>query len=203
MAHHIFVLLGKSASGKDTLYRLLLGRKELGLQPVIPYTTRPRRSGEAEGREYHFVTPEQFEEKKAAGQLIEFRCYQTCYGPWYYFTANDGQLQPAERDSLLIGTLQSFRSLQSVFGTEAVVPIYLEVPREERLRRAMKREMQQDKPGTEEVRRRFAADEKDFSEERLQAAGIRRRFDNTDLARCTQEVADYIRSLEEASAGQR
>ena len=50
----IFYLMGKSAAGKDTVYRKLSERFPM-LRPLIPYTTRPQRAGEAEGREYHFV----------------------------------------------------------------------------------------------------------------------------------------------------
>ena len=48
----LYVLMGKSASGKDTIYRRLLEDMQLKLKPVVPYTTRPIRSGEEDGREY-------------------------------------------------------------------------------------------------------------------------------------------------------
>ncbi|MDE6685954.1 MAG: guanylate kinase, partial [Lachnospiraceae bacterium] len=51
----LFYIMGKSASGKDTLYRILAGDRSLGLRLVIPYTTRPVRQGEREGETYHFV----------------------------------------------------------------------------------------------------------------------------------------------------
>ena len=59
--HKLFCLMGKSASGKDTIFRSLLLDESLGLHRVIPYTTRPIREGEENGREYYFVSPEQFE----------------------------------------------------------------------------------------------------------------------------------------------
>ena len=45
----IFCLMGKSASGKDTIYRKLLTQEDPGLKRVIPYTTRPIRSGKLTG----------------------------------------------------------------------------------------------------------------------------------------------------------
>ena len=51
----LIVLMGKSASGKDTIYKLLLADKSLKLRQLVPYTTRPRRVGEIEGEAYHFV----------------------------------------------------------------------------------------------------------------------------------------------------
>lgn len=198
MAHHIFVLLGKSASGKDSVCHGLLAQSDLRLCPVVPYTTRPMRQGETEGREYHFVTGEQFLEMKHRNQVIEARRYDTCYGPWYYFTADDGQICLKERDSLLIGTLACLSSLRSCFGTAAVVPIYLEADPEERRRRALAREQNFDPDRLAELNRRFQADEADFSEEKLQEAGIRYRFRNRDLEQCIAAVGDCIRALEDS-----
>ena len=53
--NEIVFIMGKSASGKDRIYRELSEDKALGLNKITMYTTRPLRSGEAEGREYHFV----------------------------------------------------------------------------------------------------------------------------------------------------
>ena len=51
----IYYLFGKSASGKDTIYRKLMADESLGLKAVVMYTTRPRRIGETEGKDYHFI----------------------------------------------------------------------------------------------------------------------------------------------------
>ena len=48
-------LMGKSSSGKDTIYRRLLGRRKANFKRVVPYTTRPIRMGETDGEEYHFT----------------------------------------------------------------------------------------------------------------------------------------------------
>ena len=48
--------MGKSSSGKDTIYKKLIQNKNLALKEIIPYTTRPIRVGEQDGVEYHFVT---------------------------------------------------------------------------------------------------------------------------------------------------
>ena len=54
----IFCLMGKSSSGKDTVFKLLKEDKELKLKPVIPYTTRPKRNNEINGVEYYFINEE-------------------------------------------------------------------------------------------------------------------------------------------------
>ena len=54
----IFCLMGKSSTGKDTIYKELLQNEELSLKRIVPYTTRPIRVGETEGVEYHFTDEE-------------------------------------------------------------------------------------------------------------------------------------------------
>ena len=50
----IICLMGKSSSGKDTIYKNLMEDKSLGLRKLIPYTTRPMREGEA-GRVWNTI----------------------------------------------------------------------------------------------------------------------------------------------------
>ena len=51
----IFYVMGKSASGKDTIYNRLMAEEEIRFQTMVGYTTRPMREQETEGREYHFI----------------------------------------------------------------------------------------------------------------------------------------------------
>ena len=51
----IICLMGKSSAGKDTIYKRLLEDETLGLRKLVPYTTRPIRAGEREGREYFYT----------------------------------------------------------------------------------------------------------------------------------------------------
>ena len=69
----LFVLMGKSATGKDTIYKRLLEDKRISLRSIVPYTTRPIRQEEKEGVEYHFVSHERFEEMKLEELVIESR----------------------------------------------------------------------------------------------------------------------------------
>ena len=66
----IFCIMGKSSSGKDTLYQLLLNNEELHLSRIIPYTTRPRRRLEEDGREYFFVDEKQQKKMEEEGKII-------------------------------------------------------------------------------------------------------------------------------------
>lgn len=188
----MFYIMGKSASGKDTLYRMLAGDRSLGLRLVVPYTTRPIRQGEREGESYHFVGIGRLEEMAAQGRVIESRCYHTVHGDWYYFTADDGQIDLSEGDYLMIGTLESYEKTREYMGKDQVVPIYVEVEDGERLQRALNRERIQTEPKYQEMCRRFLADAEDFSEEQLGRLEIVRRFRNDITDRCLAEIRAYI-----------
>ena len=191
----IFYIMGKSASGKDKIYSLLLQNKELKLRKLVLYTTRPIRAGEEEGKEYYFTDDEKLEEFLREGKLIESRSYQTVHGVWTYFTADDGQVNLSRSNYLGIGTLESYRRMKDYYGQDNVVPVYLQVEDGERLRRAMKREEKQKKPGYAEMCRRFLADQEDFSEENIRKAGIERRFENDNLDNCVENIIKYIDSM--------
>lgn len=190
----IYCVMGKSSSGKDTVYKKLKEQyKEFRL--IVPYTTRPIREGEKDGVEYYFVDPEQFRAMKEDGKVIESRSYNTKCGIWTYFTADDGQIDLSAADYLLIGTLVSYQALREYFGEEAIVPVYLEVEDGLRLARALERERRQEKPKYAEMCRRFLADEEDFSEENLIKSGITERFGNEDFAECLNKIQRYIEEI--------
>ena len=188
----IFCIIGKSATGKDTIYERLLQDEDLQLKRIIPYTTRPIRDHEEDGREYHFVTEEDVVELKNKGLIVEMREYRTVYGPWKYFTVNDGNIRLDKENYSLIGTVEGYVMIRDYFGGDKVVPVYVEVEDGDRLLRAIAREKKQDVPKYEEMCRRFLADAKDFSEENIKAAGITRRFYNANLSQTIQEIKAFI-----------
>ncbi len=188
----IYVLMGKSATGKDTIFKRLIGMKELALRTLVGYTTRPIRRGEANGKEYFFVTAEKWRELQAAGRVIESRTYHAVEGDWHYFTVDDGQLDLKEQDYLYISTLSVYEQLKKFYGEETVVPLYVEVEDDQRLWRSICRERRQAKPNYDEVCRRFLADQQDFAEEEIARAGILKRYKNTELEECVKAIASDI-----------
>lgn len=185
-------LMGKSSSGKDTIYEKLLGWKALNLKKVVLYTTRPIRAGEMEGKEYHFTDDAGFMELEAQGRIIEARAYHTYHGMWRYFTVDDGNIDLSSHNYLVIGTIESYKKTAEYFGEEKVLPVLLELDDGIRLKRALNREMQQENPKYEEMCRRFLADTEDFSDEKIKDAGIVRRFSNHNLSSCLTEIKKYI-----------
>ena len=190
--NRIFVLMGKSASGKDSIFKELTSGEGGKLRTVIPYTTRPLREGERDGIEYRFSNEETFLELKDKGRVIEDRSYETVQGIWRHFTVDDGSFEDGS-DIILIGTLESFVSIRDYFkGTKAVVPIYIECDDGDRLIRAVNREKNSPAPDYRELCRRFLADDIDFSDEKLRAAGVDHRIKNDDLKQCVRDIKELI-----------
>lgn len=190
----LFYIMGKSSSGKDTIYEHLCEREELNLKPFIMYTTRPIRAKETDGVEYHFVSIEKMQQMQAEGKVIELRSYDTVHGIWYYFTADGETVDMEHCNYIALGTLESYKKIRDYYGEERVIPVYIEAEDGLRLERYIRRERKQEKPNFDEICRRFLSDQKDFSEENIVNAGITRRFDNSgELEVCINEVLQYVR----------
>ena len=188
--------MGKSASGKDTIYKELLKSGDLKLKCVIPYTTRPVRLGETHGVDYFFCDELQVRQMEAEGRIIELRAYETVHGMWKYFTADDGQIDvKSSFNYLIIGTLESYIKIRNYFGQEYVVPVFVDLDDGIRLQRALDREKQQARPRYAEMCRRFLADEKDFSDDNIREAGIRVKFENQLLEDTVREISEYIKGV--------
>ena len=192
---NLFCLMGKSSSGKDTVYKQLLNEEALSLQRIIPYTTRPVRFGETDGIQYYFVDERRLTELEEAGKVIELRAYHTMQGVWKYFTVDDGHINLEKHNYLTITTLEAYTEIRRYFGKSAVVPIYIEVEDGERLQRALDRERLQKTPGYAELCRRFLADTEDFSEEKLDEAEIKVRFVNENIVKTRDEIIVYIQTF--------
>jgi len=188
----LFVIMGKSATGKDTLFKKLKEYHGLSLKSVVGYTTRPIRDGEREGEEYYFVDKAKLLWLQENNKIIEHRAYHTMHGIWDYFTVDDGQIDLSSGSYLMIGTLTAYEQIRSYYGEDKVVPIYLKVNDGLRLERALAREKSQINPKYSELCRRYLADEEDFSEDKLIRLKITKSYDNEDIKSCLSEVAEDI-----------
>lgn len=190
----IYYIIGKSASGKDHFYERLLEDRSLCLKRFVLYTTRPIRTGEMDGIQYHFTDDEAFEKMRKQNKVIEYRSYNTVHGIWTYYTADSEEIDLNQNNYLGIGTLESYDKMKQYYGEKKVCPIYIEVDDGVRLERALNRERKQQEPHYEEMCRRFLADAKDFSEEKIQEQKIEIRFINNDFDICLDEIKEYMKS---------
>ncbi len=185
----IYVIMGKSSSGKDTIYSRLKSDETVKFNNVIMYTTRPMREGELDGREYFFTTEDKLNEYEKQDIIVELRAYNTVHGVWKYFTLDDGQIDLSSNNKyLIIATLEAYKNYVKYYGRDVVIPIYIEVDDKVRIHRALAREDAQNNPKYAEMCRRFLADEKDFSEDKIEELGINKRYNNLDLEKCLSEI---------------
>ena len=69
-AGNLFMVVAPSGAGKSTLVNALLAR-DRGISLSVSYTTRPPRPGDQNGREYRFVSVEEFKARRARGEFLE------------------------------------------------------------------------------------------------------------------------------------
>ncbi len=69
--NRIFCIVGKSGSGKDTIYNKIINQYKTKLIPVIPFTTRPKRADEKNGVNYFFVSKAQMNDYAKNNKIIE------------------------------------------------------------------------------------------------------------------------------------
>lgn len=189
----LFVIMGKSATGKDSIFKALIENIRVDLTRIIPYTTRPIREGETDGIEYYFISEESMDTLISQGKVIERRTYQTMYGDWNYLTVDDGQFNLEEKKAyLMIATPEAYRKLVQYFGKENVIPLLIEVEDGVRLSRALQRERQQKNPKYAEMCRRYLADEMDFSDQIIKELNVKKIYKNEDFQSCIHDIVDDI-----------
>ena len=122
----IVCLMGRSSSGKDTIYKKLLQQDEVIVENIVPYTTRPIRAGEKDGVEYHFTDEEGFQKLLGAGSVIEARAYHTRLGLWRYFTVADERVDLERCSYMMITTLEAYEQIQKFYGADRVLPVLID-----------------------------------------------------------------------------
>jgi guanylate kinase len=75
----LYIVSAPSGAGKTSLVKALL-KTDPAIRLSVSYTTRPPRPGETDGRDYHFVSRERFEEMLAEGEFLE---HAEVYGNFY------------------------------------------------------------------------------------------------------------------------
>ena len=130
----ITVLIGKSASGKDTLMKELINFEDF--TPIVSSTTRPMRENEKDGVDYNFVNFEDF----INTNFVETREYKTSVGgkedTWFY---GSPKVNPDKEKYITVLDVQGFNEYVKNYGKENIIPVFLECKEEVRRERAMKR----------------------------------------------------------------
>jgi guanylate kinase len=140
------ILVGKAAAGKDHMRKVLESR---GFKYAVSYTTRPPRVGEVDGKDYIFISEDQFKEMIKNGEFYEF----VVFNNWYYGTTK----KQFYSDDIFIMTPAGLSHVSPEDRKNSVV-FYFDIPYEERKHRLSLRS------DADSVERRLEADENDFKD---------------------------------------
>lgn len=142
--HPRFILCGRAASGKDYARIKLESR---GFKYGISYTTRPPRLGEIHGKDYYFLSKEEFEKLIAEEFFYEY----VPFNGWYYGTSNE----QFYRDDIFIMTPKGISHMSPADRAKSFI-MFFDIPLSVRRERLMSRS------DADKVERRLEADELDF-----------------------------------------
>ena len=120
----IFYIMGMSGSGKTTLYnKLVMLKDSLNINPLIQYTTRPKRDNEKDNIDYHFINDNKFINMIDNKEFIEFRIYNTNNGIYKYGTA----YKDIEKNKNYISSgsdIDAYIKIKEKLGDD-IIPIFL------------------------------------------------------------------------------
>lgn len=149
----ILAIVGESGTGKDTIAKRLCKNKKY--HPIVSTTTRPKREGEIEGVNYHFVSPDTFGDLVAKDKMLE----ATCFNDWFYGTS----LGSLDKDKINVGVFNP--EGLDILAENNIIDLYVAriiVDDKTRLMRQLKREKN---PNVDEIIRRYKTDKEDFSKQ--------------------------------------
>lgn len=192
--YKIVTLSGKAGAGKDRMMQEVLKvlreeSPEFTINEIVSCTTRPVREGEVEGKNYYFLTHEEFAERLADGTMVE----ATIFNDWCYGSC----LEHMNEDGINIGVYnpEGVAILQSIPDI-MVYSIFVDAPDKVRLLRQLNRE---ENPDVKEIIRRFGADEADFSPDNLIDINFQYTVDNGGkygLYQLSHELAGVIQHID-------
>lgn len=120
---HLVIVMAPTGSGKGTLIKDALANFS-ALETTISCTTRPMRPGEVEGREYHFLSEADFEEKKQAGDFLEW----AVFGEYQYGTLKNEIIPRLIAGKLVIAEidLQGVEQLHQLIPSESMTTVFID-----------------------------------------------------------------------------
>lgn len=180
---NILVIIGKTASGKDTIVNELITK--YGYKRVITYTTRPRRDGEKQDVTYHFVDKSKFSNFILQGLFAEWKVYQTVKGDWYYGTSWK-DLENADDKTVIILTPDGYKDIVDKLK-EKPKAIYIYANNATIQERLLNRG-----DNKEEAKRRLEHDNEDFKGIENEVDKIFYNNKNTDINEVVEKIIKWL-----------
>ena len=180
--YKLIALIGKAGSGKNTILRKIEKLNNPILHSIVSYTTRPKREGEVEGKDYYFITENKFKQMMDNHQMLEY----VQFNSWWYGTGIDclkeNKLNIGIFNPSGIKTLATFPEIDlKIYGIVA--------SDKQRLLRQLNRE---EFPNVPEIIRRYTVDEQDFSDIKFDNFKVFINEDKNDLKNIIAEITDHL-----------
>lgn len=179
----VVVLSGPSGSGKTTIVHRLLQESPVPLAMSVSATTRPKRPGEVDGVDYYFLSPEEFERRRAAGEFLE--CAEVHKSGYWYGTLRS-ELERIRRSgawALLEVDVQGALSIMQQYPD--ALSIFLETPSVDEYERRLRAR------GTEDeavIQKRLQTARTELES----AVRYRHRVVNDDLDRAVHTICELL-----------
>ena len=184
----IIMFIGPSSSGKDTFFNK--SAEKYNLENIVLHTTRPIRTGEVDGINYHFVSMDTLNDMDNNNLLIERRNYDTKYGIWSYATSSSSI--DLSKDYIILNTWEGYKKFIEYYGADIVVPFYFKLDDYIRLKRALERERNDENPKYDEMCRRYLADKVDFDESYLKKYNPYIIDNNGTMEETSKQIDNYM-----------
>lgn len=182
----IVVICGFSASGKDTVSKLL--SSIYNMKEIVTTTSRPIRDNEKDGVDYNFVTKQQFLESIARDEFVEWRSYNTLLNGekdiWYYGAKKNSISE--EGYYVIVLDILGLREFKKYYK-EDVISFFLDVDDDTRKFRSMNR----GSFSIEEWERRLEDDKKKFTKEVIESE-IDFVIKNNSVSKVVSEIVEKV-----------
>lgn len=181
--NNLFIILGKTASGKDKTVNELTSKYDFN--KIITYTTRPMRKNEEQDITYHFVSEDDFKQKINDNFFAEWKTYDTEFGVWYYGTALD-DLENVDNNSVIILTPAGYRDIIKKVSKR---PISILINADDK---TIKKRLIKRGDNPKEAERRLVHDNKDFIGIENEVDYIINNNDGTNINDVIKEILNIV-----------
>lgn len=153
----LFVILGKSCSGKTTILNEVLSKLEIPV--LLSSTTRPPRENEVNGREYNFVTMSDFDTDYKNEDILEYDVFRidSIRQSWVYYTKKSDLLLPQTSQIKVVSPTGLAQLMSNKELRDNIVSIYIDADDKLRQKRYLTRSISPDN-----MNDRFERDERNF-----------------------------------------
>lgn len=184
------IIMGKTCSGKNAVVSEL---KKRGWSQIVTYTSRPKRRGEKNGREYWYISEEDFSNKIESGYFAEWKSYDVNGKTWYYGSPVDEILNASldDKNNVIIltpqGVVDVLAILKRHISNYQINIIYLYSNHNTILQRLKFR-----KDKNDSIERRMKADDKDFANATTLANKIVYNNTSDSISSVVNKIITYV-----------